>query len=131
MSNVIQYKRRVVIAKGEIYAHLEANVWKKKWYMKHMFMLIDLTLRANVIMDWQPILSKFDTTDTSKLLKKKFYDETELLNYVLKLKEKNINFQIEWRLKEHARPFKPGDKFCSLYNAEKTAILFLQIEEKA
>jgi len=25
MSNVVQYKRRVVIAKGEIYAHLEAN----------------------------------------------------------------------------------------------------------
>ena len=55
--------------------------------------------------------------------KKKFYDETELSKYLWKLKEKNINFRTEWKLKEHARPFKPGDKFCSLCNAEKKAII--------
>jgi len=55
--------------------------------------------------------------------KKKFHDETELSKYVWKLRQKNINFQIEWRLKEHARPFKPGDKFFSLCNAEQTAII--------
>ena len=55
--------------------------------------------------------------------KKKFIDETELSKHVWKLKHKRTSFDIEWKLKEHARPFKPGDKFCSLCNAEKKAII--------
>ena len=30
---------------------------------------------------------------------------------------------MEWEIKEYAKSFKPGDKFCFLCNAEKTAIL--------
>ena len=55
---------------------------------------------------------------------------TELTKYIWKLEDKNINWQIKWKIIGHAKPYAQGDKFCALCNYEKTEIIFFEEKNK-
>lgn len=50
--------------------------------------------------------------------------DTELSKHVWKLKEKNINFNIKWRILKHASAYSNETKRCQLCNWEKYFIIF-------
>ena len=49
--------------------------------------------------------------------------QTELSNYVWKLKDKNTAFTITWKIKQRAQPYSPVTKRCDLCLCEKLHIL--------
>ena len=50
--------------------------------------------------------------------------ETTLSSYIWKLKEKEIDFTIKWKLMARAKPFSPITNVCNLCTKEKHFIIF-------
>ena len=49
---------------------------------------------------------------------------TTLSAYIWKLKNQNKNFEISWKILQHAKPFTPVNGQCALCTAEKKVIIF-------
>ena len=54
----------------------------------------------------------------------KYAHETTLSSHIWKLKEKNIDFEIKWKLLARAKPFTPVTNTCNLCTREKYFILY-------
>ena len=54
----------------------------------------------------------------------KYAHETTLSSYIWKLKEKNVDFTIKWKLMARAKPFSPITNLCNLCTKEKYLIIF-------
>ena len=50
--------------------------------------------------------------------------ETSLSSKLWELKEKGKKFDIEWKIIENSKAYKPGEKICKLCSDEKYLILF-------
>ena len=53
---------------------------------------------------------------------KKRANDTELSKYLLKLKEKDVGYNLQWSIKAYTSPYKSGARKCDLYLTEKTII---------
>ena len=49
---------------------------------------------------------------------------TTLSAYIWKLKNQNKNYEISWKILQHAKPFTPVNGQCALCTAEKKTIIF-------
>ena len=54
----------------------------------------------------------------------KYRTETELSELVWDLKNRNIEFEISWKIIDRANPFSPVTKVCNLCNLEKYYLIF-------
>ena len=50
---------------------------------------------------------------------KKRVNDTELSKYLWKLKEENVDYNLQWSIKGCASPYKCGTRKCDLYLTEK------------
>ena len=57
-------------------------------------------------------------------IKRNLEHKSTLSTFIWKLKDKGIDYNIEWDIINSARSYKPGDRFCGLCIAEAKAILF-------
>ena len=51
-------------------------------------------------------------------------NETMLSNHIWDLKNKNIDFQVTWKILDRAKPFSPVTQICNLCTKEKYFIIF-------
>ena len=49
---------------------------------------------------------------------------TTLSAYIWKLKKENKQFEITWKILNHAKPFSPINRKCALCTSEKSTIIF-------
>ena len=54
----------------------------------------------------------------------KYSTETSLSKFIWKLKEKNLDYQISWRILDRASIFNPSNRICGLCTLEKYYIMF-------
>ena len=59
---------------------------------------------------------------TMSLTHEKHVNDTELSKYFWKLKEENADYNLKWRNKAHASPYKSGTRKCDLCLTEKNII---------
>ena len=55
---------------------------------------------------------------------REYSNETTLSNYVWRLKERNIGYDIQWKVVDKAPPFNPVSGVCALCTLEKYHIIF-------
>ena len=55
---------------------------------------------------------------------REYSNETTLSNYVWRLKERNIGYDIQWKVVDKAPPFNPVSGVCALCTTEKYHIIF-------
>ena len=51
-------------------------------------------------------------------------NSTTLSRKIWKLKDKNINYEVKWKILQQAKPYQPGSRQCQLCLAEIYFILF-------
>ena len=71
-----------------------------------------------------PIFKKRYRNHTKSFNNRKYWDESELSIYIWSLKDKNIKYDIKWRILDRASQFNPVTRKCNLCTLEKYYILF-------
>ena len=60
---------------------------------------------------------------TSSFQNEQYRNATTLSNYIWTLKDKNINYSIEWKIIDRGRAYQPSGKNCGLCDLEKFYII--------